>query len=288
VKIKPNRVEKPFRKLRKQLNAFHGDPGPEDVHSLRTQTRRIEATFAALVLDRNEEPHRLIELITPVRKAAGKVRDMDVLIGDVLTLSRDHANESLVRLAEHLAKIRVKSARKLGKVIDRKRSKTRKRLKQSSTFFRKALANDSSTLNCAAAPQILITKLCHWPDLDANNLHRFRIQIKELRYMLQLSDQANKEFVDRLGEVKDSIGEWHDWTELLRIAKKVLDPNSHRGVLRRIEKIADRKFRKALTTANQVRRRYLGFVADARGSEKVLQMATGFSKPGIATFSPGS
>jgi hypothetical protein len=38
-----NSVERPFRKLRKSLKGFSESPMPEDVHALRTKTRRVEA-----------------------------------------------------------------------------------------------------------------------------------------------------------------------------------------------------------------------------------------------------
>jgi CHAD domain-containing protein len=276
VKLEPNQVEKPLRKLRKQLNAFSSDPRPEDVHSLRTQTRRLEATVAALILDRTKQPRRLMLAITPVRKAAGQVRDMDVLIGDVLTLAESHGGEALVRLVEHLSKMRVKNARKLYDVVRRHRKEARKRLKQSSKLLKETLKEDSSAANGEAAPQILVTELSHWPGLDANNLHTFRIRIKELRYMLQLSQEPDGKFIDRLGEVKDAIGEWHDWIQLLQIARKVLDPDSDGELLLRIEKIGDEKFQFALAAANKARERYFDGATPRKGNKKVVQMAAGF------------
>jgi len=274
VKLEPDHVEKPLRKLRQQLNAFPPNPRPEEVHSLRTHTRRLEATVAALVLDREKQPRRLLKLITPVRKAAGKVRDMDVLIGHVLSLS-GHGSEPLVRLVEHLAKMRVKAARKLRNVVRGQQAEARKRLKQSAKLIRKKLENISPSANEDAAPQILMTELSHWPDLHADNLHLFRIRIKELRYMLQLSPEADEALVDALGQVKDSIGDWHDWVELLKIAQKVLDPSQDREVLKRIRNIGNEKIQRALTAAKQLRERYFAGSDSHRAGPKVLHMAAG-------------
>ena len=140
----------------------------------------------------NKASRRLLKLITPVRKAAGKVRDMDVLIGDVLTLADSHGSESMVRLVEHLARMRVKHARKLHDVVEQQRPEARKQLKQSSKMLKKAVKKDWGDRSGEAAPQILISELGHWPDLNAGNLHMFRIRIKELRYMLELSDEADQ------------------------------------------------------------------------------------------------
>lgn len=71
------KVEKPIRKLRKAFKRLSDDPRPEDVHALRTQTRRLEAIVATLRIVPAKKAERLLKSVTPVRKAAGEVRDMD-------------------------------------------------------------------------------------------------------------------------------------------------------------------------------------------------------------------
>ena len=276
MKLQPEQVEKPLRKLRKQLKALSSNPRPADVHSLRTQARRLEATVAAVAPGRNKASRRLLKLITPVRKAAGKVRDMDVLIGDVLTLADYHGSESLVRLVEHLARMRVKYARKLHDVVEQQRVEARKKLKQSSKMLKRAVKKDWGDRSGEAAPKILISELAHWPDLNTGNLHMFRIRIKELRYMLQLSDEADQTLIAGLDRVKDAIGEWHDWVELLRIAKKVLDAEADGGNLKLLEEIVRERQESAVAAANQLREHHFNRAADAGGNKKVLRMAAGF------------
>jgi CHAD domain-containing protein len=276
VKLQPDQVEKPLRKLRRQLKALSSNPRPADVHSLRTQARRLEATVAAVAPGRNKASRRLLKLITPVRKAAGKVRDMDVLIGDVLTLADSYGSESMVRLVEHLARMRVKHARKLHHVVEQQRAEAQKQLKKSSKMLKRAVKKDWGDRSGEAAPQILISELGRWPDLNAANLHMFRIRIKELRYMLQLSDEANQALIGSLEAVKDAIGEWHDWVELLKIARDVLDAEADGGNLKRLEKIVNERLESAVAAANQLRDLYFNRPADARGNKKVLRMAAGF------------
>ncbi len=246
------------------------------MHSLRTQARRLEATVAAVAVGRNKTSRRLLKLIAPVRKAAGKVRDMDVLIGDVMTLVDSHGSESMVRLVEHLARMRVKHARKLHEIVEQQRPEAREQLKQSSKMLKKAVKKDWGDRSGEAAPQTLVSELGHWPDLNADNLHMFRIRIKELRYMLELSDESDQSLIGSLGTVKDAIGEWHDWLELLRIAKKVLDAKADGEYLKQLEKIVDERLESALAAANKLRERYFNRAADAKGSKKVLQMAASF------------
>ncbi len=230
--------------------------------------------MAAMVVDREKASRRLVKAIKPVRKAAGKVRDMDVLIGDAMTLPAQSGSEATVRLVQHLAKMRIKGARKLSGVVRAQEEDARRLLKQASTLIRKKLKDESAVVDGEAAPQILITELSHWPELDSGNLHLFRIRVKGLRYMLQLSPQADEKLVEALGEVKDSIGEWHDWIELLKIAQRVLDPRSDREVLKSIKGTGNQKFEHALATANRLRERYFPGAGPPKTGKRVLQMVS--------------
>ena len=274
MKLQPEQVEKPLLKLRKQFKQFPASPAPEEVHSVRTNTRRVEATMTALGLNRDKKSRRLLKLITPVRKAAGKVRDMDVLIGDTLKLSADPGREAVIFLVEHLAKMRVQNARKLNDVVSRRRQDLRRCLKYEAKLMRKRLNGSSFDLDDETAPHILITELSHWPNLNEGNLHLFRIRIKELRYMLQLGPKTVGRLVDELGEVKDAVGEWHDWVELLKIAGKALTDEKDREVLTKIEQIGTEKLGQALTIANRVRGRYFGVPDGRKASRKILPMAS--------------
>jgi CHAD domain-containing protein len=255
------------------LDDFSADPLPEDVHALRTHARRVEAAIAALAPARSKEPRRVLKLLTRVRKAAGKVRDMDVLIEDALTLKNVKRAEGLVRLVEYLGEMRAKNAKRLREAVFKHRRKTSAHLKQLSKALKKRLEDEPGTLNGGAAPQILVTELSQWPQLNRENLHMFRLRIKELRYMLELSNEPNKQWVKRLGDVKDAIGEWHDWVGLLTIATDVLHPVADAGVLKRIEKTTDERFNAALTTANQMRKRIFQPSQNRNGAYKERRRA---------------
>ena len=257
MKIELENVQKPLRKLRKALKQLPADPSSKEVHSLRTETRRLEAIVEALNLERKKKTRQLLKAMTPVRKAAGDVRDMDVLVGNVLALSHDHEDDSLVRLVEHLGEKRVESARDLRHTVAAQQKVARRTLKEYSRLVGKQFPAKEHTLSSESpAPIELTTELSNWPALDEENIHPFRIKVKQLRYMLQLADNADKQAIDALGKVKDEVGDWHDWQELARIAKGVLDPEEDRAALKKIEEIGSRKFKHALVTANAVRSEY--------------------------------
>lgn len=90
------------KKLRKAFKKIQQDSSPEAVHKLRTRTRRFEAMIKALALDSRKNEHRLIRKLKPLRRRAGRVRDMDVLTRFASGCRQDGEDECSVRLLEHL------------------------------------------------------------------------------------------------------------------------------------------------------------------------------------------
>ena len=264
-----DKLRKPFRKLRKLLKRLPNDPSADDVHKLRTEIRRAEAAMAASMLDQEKDGLRLAKSLRPIRKASGHVRDMDVLVGFASTLSSDRPDQCLVRLLEHLSRLRLQNAAKLRATIARRRKKARRCLVQCmrriEKDFEPAEAPTAATRELSpkstAAALVLSAELSRWPRLNHDNLHPFRLKVKELRYILQLDRDSdtgsNAKFIGNLGNAKDVIGEWHDWNELASIAAEALKDGAPCDLLERIERTAKKKLTGALATANALRARYL-------------------------------
>ncbi|HZY74490.1 MAG TPA: CHAD domain-containing protein, partial [Edaphobacter sp.] len=102
-----------LHRLGKSLKRVRRSAEPEDVHQLRTRSRRLEAAIHALGLEDDPSVRRLLKIVTPLRRKAGKVRDMDVLLGLASRLARAGDDDALVQLLEGLAERRRKAARKL-------------------------------------------------------------------------------------------------------------------------------------------------------------------------------
>lgn len=259
------KLQKPLRKLRKSLKQLSGRPAPEEVHDLRTRTRRLEAILHALMLDRKRPGRRLLRTIAPIRKQAGKVRDMDVLTGFAAGLTADDEEECRVQLIEALGGKRIRFARKLRDTAATQRSQARQQLKRYAGVIDKGLTRATSRpakqsewpADAMAVALQLSSELARWPAFKADNIHPFRLKVKELRYVLQLAENADSQFIDALGETKDAIGEWHDWTQLEGIAAKVLDHGRGCNVLKEIHSRAQEKFDHAISVATHLRREYL-------------------------------
>jgi CHAD domain-containing protein len=263
--IELERLEKPLRQLRKSLKRLEKNPPPEAVHKLRTRARHIEAIAPALTPIEGKKTRRLLKSIKPVRKAAGSVRDMDVLTGNALSLPKNSHSESLARLVELLGTTRQKSAGALFETVGEQRKSARRVLKKYAKLVEASFngkrpgsaVNGQPARNVQAAIGGLEEELSHWPTLSERNIHPFRLKVKELRSILQLIPDGDAGFVAALGKVKDQIGDWHDWQQLDGFARATLDARQDRALLKQIEQAGEKKLEEALTAANALRKRYL-------------------------------
>jgi len=83
------------------------------------------------------------------------------------------------------------------------------------------------------------------------------LRVKELRNVLRMAaGTSNPKFVDDLGRVKDAIGEWHDWEELVLIAQKALDHGNGCELMRELKRVAEGKYEHALGVVQALRKKY--------------------------------
>jgi CHAD domain-containing protein len=264
--LNPKRVQKPFRKLRKLLKEMPRQPLPNQVHDLRTNTRALEAMASALSLDSRSRMKKLLKDLARIRKRAGKVRDLDVLTSYAATLQAKGEQDCSVRLIEHLGAERRKKARKLHSAVTKQARVVRPALKQTSSLFAEQVSDaghsagdpGAAAARATASALKLERQLSEPRRLHRRNLHPYRLKVKELRNVLRMAEEGNssREFVDVLGEVKDSIGAWHDWQELLSIAREVLDHHACK-LIRELNRICQEKYSNALKQADDMRRSYL-------------------------------
>jgi CHAD domain-containing protein len=117
-------------------------------------------------------------------------------------------------------------------------------------------ANQSQE-NIHSSAMDVMRELGDWTPLEADNLHEFRLKVKQLRYTLQLDAQSDAALVEALGDVQRRIGDWHDWHQLEQIARQALLLEEDRALLDRIGETVKRRFDRALAAANALRGKYL-------------------------------
>jgi CHAD domain-containing protein len=262
------RVRKALRELGKSLRSLSGDSAPKHVHKLRTASRRVESIAGVLEAADGKKSRRLVKSIEPIRKAAGGVRDMDVLLADARKLARYCDGESLNHLVAHLETARQQSAGELQHALHHRRKAVLEDLKEYSRFVaslaKHAQSSSRSDAEAGRAQEEInssamnvLRELGDWKPLDADNLHEFRLKVKQLRYTLQLDAQADASLVEALGDVQRRVGDWHDWHQLEEIARGVLVLEEDHALLDRIGETVKRRFDRALAAANALRGKYL-------------------------------
>jgi CHAD domain-containing protein len=126
---------------------------------------------------------------------------------------------------------RYRRAEQLHALVRKYGAELRRWLKRTLAHLQKSIPghskNGARIRNTAADAMVFVLKLFDElaapVTLNRKNLHGYRLTIKELRYVLEMADgPRNQEFIDRLGKIKDAIGEWHDWEELIAITVEVV------------------------------------------------------------------
>ena len=269
-------ADKAFRKVGKRLKNWSKSPPPADVHTLRTNCRRIKTMVRALEFDSKRVRRRLLKPLGLLQKRAGKIRDMDVLLGDVLSLKipgdpdseQAAEHDCVLRLLQHLAVKRHRQARKMGAMVrDLGRPLRRTLAREHAAIAKVACENsgsnssdeqaESASVHTAARSRQLAEQLNQPARFGPATLHPYRLKLKELRYVLELEERhaARQELIDAIKKVQDAIGEWHDWISLADIAADVLDHDRCR-VIAQIKASAASRFATALAAAQNLRRRY--------------------------------
>ena len=272
-----------LQNLRRSLDRFPKDSSPDEVHLLRSSTRRVESILQALDMNSSENEEKLLARLKSVRARAGKVRDMDVLTAYVVAFGLKDDPNCVIRLLQNLSMERYRQACKLHTIVRHNASELAQRLNQSrrklsSAVNRFAKAKfdldrksdhqaDERPLHAMSVALRLSKELVSVPKLGPSNLHAYRIEVKRLRYVLEMADSdrgGRKPLLDELKLVQKTIGEWHDWMELSRIAGELLQRDKGCKIVRKIKQTAHQKLDEALTVTEQMRHRYL---QPSRGKE---------------------
>ncbi len=253
--------------LRRLWKNIAPDPPVEQVHKLRTTTRRVEAVFTALRLEKEEPVRRLLRLLKMVRKGAGDVRDLDVFSAIAIHLPENLRGDALTKLAEHIQSKRFRKARLLVRLVEKHRRVARRGLKRQQKRMDDSLrhlsARETMRRDTDMQASVLWTmkRLGSMPNLDATLLHAFRIEIKKVRYRLQLLPGRDGKLLAALGTVKDAIGDWHDYLELMKMARRFQSTQGSDCLLSYLESMEKKKLHHALAIANNFRQNYLEAVA---------------------------
>ena len=208
-------------------------PKPRAVHHLRTTTRRIEAQLELLLLlpelpEHAKPAEKSRRLLARIRRAAGRVRDLDV--------QRDLTQSGSSKLhhdADHLRNLferrRDEEADRLLRTIEKHQRKLTRSLEKLLKAFAPA---ESFTLSISQLSELTIRWYVHHVPAIAegsDQLHTIRKSGKMARYMAESAIKSappTRRLAQTFESLQQSGGEWHDWLTLSEIAKDELGSSS--------------------------------------------------------------
>lgn len=257
--IKAERVIEPLERMRTLILDWPEEPSPKHVHDLRTTARRLQSLAKLAGLEHNGHAPKLWRAVRSVRKAASKARDLDVFAELLLSLRSSRNDASKQRLIKHIQSLRPEA---LG-ALDHTVSKYQKRIRRGLTLERiqtlKSVSGVRAEMGevdacCEKAVRKQASRLASTGKVEESNAHEFRVRVKRLRDMLGFCDNASQETLAKLGELKDLLGEWHDWQELQLLAKDALQSPADQRFVHALQRVTKIKLTRALRFANQLSR----------------------------------
>jgi len=225
---------------RELLDQCGRKPLRKRVHALRVVTLRIQAELEHELAELPSASHqaqamlRFGKLADKLRQVLGPVRELDVWIGKLQKL-----RTSLGNTTEYVPRSTRECIRQMERLEDRLRKKRRSAAEKLIAQIAKRrgdLVQVSDEVDQLARDRlhtadtdIVETILKQFADVasrfsafDEENLHDFRKQIKKVRYLAEIHQDADPicgRIATQVKKVQSAIGEWHDWQVLARTAK---------------------------------------------------------------------
>ncbi len=219
-----------FRKLSRLLRANRSAPNAEAVHQLRTTVRRIQTLAISLGQNTSKSFAKFDKLLVEIFEKAGKVRDLDVQLEALKTISLlPSVEDDKALLQNYLQRQRAKRQRKLTNTVQEELVKRLpKRQRRAKALLLKGAnqpLNSEIRRTVDLRKEVLpfVEKL-HSSHFDAETLHELRLELKHVRYAAEAAGDVGAEMVALLKPVQDAIGDWHDWWTLVETADQVLGP----------------------------------------------------------------
>ena len=224
--------------LSRMLTKLSDGATPKKIHRLRTTIRRIESVVGYAHPDLGKKLGRSLETLKILRKRAGKVRNVDVqrkLLGRIGNGSTARDRKTLCDVLE---KKRERHVYRLNSVVAKHHDKKfLSRIDRVAEIAEGAAAADR--LPPLEEARLQIARMADdfsSQSIKPNRLHQARIQLKKIRYIAELAVESpeGKRFVEEIKAVQDTLGEWHDWEDLARLAEKHFAQRANCALLREI------------------------------------------------------
>lgn len=235
---------------------------PDHIHDLRVASRRLEAalkSFASL-LPPNQQ-RRLKKQVRSIRRAAGRLRDLDVLL---LGLAKSPMDSSDAIVVSALQEQRQRLAEKLIEQLSRQeQDRLRRRLRDIEAGGGNGPHDSTTCLSQWAADQVQpatrrFLDAAEGDLLKTKDLHRLRLRGKQLRYSLELfNEQLDRGRLSRalkaLRDIQEQLGNINDHSSAHQLLSDIaaIPPDEA------VRKVARRMARREKRLLKRDRRRFL-------------------------------
>jgi len=250
--IAPQRSRAVFQKLERDLVKLASKPQAQNVHRLRTGTRRLQLLLNDLAPELDRSQKKLLKLLGRLRKRAGKVRDLDVQLAALRSLKIPREPRRKTQLINELIEIRRHQEKKLRKAVDDDTVREiRKRLRRARKDFDPKASGDP-----LAVARVMLEAV-HLGDgkLTEALLHQYRILSKRARYTAEFGGQTpeTRQFIAGVKRIQDTLGDWHDWLILTQTAGKQLGEVRESSLVAELHNVTGAKFRNAVSMLEPMR-----------------------------------
>jgi CHAD domain-containing protein len=206
-------AENLFKKIQKQSGKATGDDGEEYIHALRVEVKKLKALFYLLSFYFPELEEKQLKKLTKVFHSAGRVREWQLLTGQVRGSSLSvEPKEEIIQFARHAKE---KAFKKFRHEVDKSGSAAVKELRETVLRFTDRM-NQQELSGYFHKMISSIEKKWKKKNLSVKSYHEVRREMKDLKFNLKLLDENTKKSLKRfsdsafLDECEELLGKWHD------------------------------------------------------------------------------
>jgi CHAD domain-containing protein len=196
--------------LIRRVKAYLRDPNAENVHRLRTSTRRLQAAFALLpkASRKQAKPQKAMARIKKLMKVNASVRDQDIILSKLSTYKQNPTYERLTQDLRKSRKSHLEQAKDLALAAQKNPGLRVKPRDLSEPILQKRYYKVIRKLSSKITAELPIVRE---DPSKVEELHIVRRDCKQLRYILEMGEfsrppkplVALRSWQDLLGAIRD-------------------------------------------------------------------------------------
>jgi CHAD domain-containing protein len=196
--------------LTRRAKAYLRDPNAENVHRLRTSTRRLQAAFALLPKTTRKETkaQKAMARIKELMKVNASVRDQDIILSKLSTYKQNPTYERLIQALRKSRKSHLEQAKDLALAAQKNPGLHVKPRDLSEAILQKRYDKVVRKLSSKITSEL---PLVREDPSKVEELHVVRRDCKQLRYVLEMGEfsrppkplVALRSWQDLLGTIRD-------------------------------------------------------------------------------------